>query len=165
MAIAQNDLHRSLANMTVGFHRKVEARAHAADHYKLTEREQQFQIEVSGVAAAIAVEIPMTLTFSVYFVGDSGMQRASSQGPPQLRVGWEFTRRPAGLVPYTHVTEWVYDDGLNYAGCKMVAGAHYAGVVDPTLDMSFKGVLHVSFQGRGYVWDGDDDSSPDTTTS
>lgn len=165
MGIAHNDLQRSLAKMTVHFHRAVEARAHQSDLYKLAEREQQYQIQVSGYGGLDPAEVEFTVPFEVYFIGDPGLQRASTSVAPQIRTGWEFTRRPIGLVTYAHVTEWLVDDALNYSGCKMIAGIHLAAALPDGTDATFKATLHVSFQGWGAVFDGDDDDSPDNGTS
>ena len=181
MAIAHNDLQRSLANMTVHFHRAVEQRKHQADRYKICEREQQFQIEISGKGEIAPVEKQMTIPFDVFFIGDAGNQRAGTLSPPQLRTGWEFSKRPTGLVVFAHVDSWTFDDALNYSGCLMTAGAHIVAplstatdptdptfnrpTIPPDTDTGFVGVLHVSFQGFGGVFDGEPGDSPDNLTS
>lgn len=157
--LAHSDLTRSISNMTIGLARAASMRRHAADAYALAEREQQFQYNISGKVGTVPVEKLLTIPFDVVFLGDAGMQRDSQLGQPQVRSGFEIASGPAGLIPYAHVNQWVLDDDLNYTGAKVTVGVHAPAIAvegaGAVTSRSYRGVLHMSFQGYGAPWDPD----------
>lgn len=157
--LAAADLHRSIASMTIGLHRAIDKKKHAADAYRLAEREHQFQYEISGKVGTYPIETIIPIPFDVIFLGDAGSHRDSQLGQPQVKTGFEILSGPAGLIPYAHVTSWKYDDDLNYAGANVTVGFHAPAIAldgaGAVSTRSYSAVFHVAFQSYGNPWDAD----------
>jgi hypothetical protein len=151
--LAANDLQRSISKMTLSLARDVDAHRHRADLYRLCERENQFQFRLFGEAGSLPAETLLGtpakpfIPFDVMFVAHPGNQRDSQVTTPQVRLGYEITQGPPGLISYAHVTQWQRDGNGNYIGAQVVAGVYAPALVN---DVSpFKVVLHIAFQGYG----------------
>lgn len=154
-------LHRALAQVTVDSHRQIRARDKQATHYELAEREQQFQLDISGsVGSNIPAETSKKILFDQIFVWDAGVRRDSQLGEPLVRFGFTLTNAPKGTVPYAYVSSWIQDDDLNYVGANVTIAVH-----NPTDAIGkYAGTLHCSFQGYGMPLDtqGSGDAGADT---
>lgn len=153
--LASTDLQRSITKMTLSLARAIDAKKHAADHYGLCEREIQYQYPLTGMTGSVPVETTITIPFDVHFVGDAGFARDSQLTAPQLRVGFERTLGPAGLICYAHVTQWLTDPDLAYIGAIVAVGVHQPAIASGGDGNAFNIVAHIAFQGYGAPWDPD----------
>ena len=157
MPLATNDIQRSIGKMVIYVNRAMQQREHAGDLYSLAQREEQFQIQVSGTVNATPAEQVVPMQFTLRFASDPG-GRDSSLEVPQVRIGWEFAVRPAGFVPYAHVQSWTYDDADMVSGCVLSVGVFAPAVLVGT--ETYRGVLHIAFHGWGAPVDTDTDIAP-----
>lgn len=154
--LAASDISRSLSRMTVNLHRQIETKRNADQHYRMRERDQQYQHAFSGKLGPHPVEATFKILFDILFVGDAAMARDSQFDTPQVRFGFEMTSAPDGTVPYAHVVEWIRDDSFNFTGCKVRVGVHNPRLGQGAVArLPYKGVIHCSFQGYGAPIDPD----------
>lgn len=108
----------------------------------LIEREEQFQIAISGVAEEFLDWQEIELKFGTLFTDATG-QRDSELERPQFTYGAEMTLGgPVGILAC--VTEWKTNERNEVIGCKLAIG-----VAASDQSQKFKGYLHASFQGFG----------------
>jgi hypothetical protein len=171
--LATNDLQRSISKMTLDLSKSIDHQRHRADHYRLCERENQFQYQLSGQVGTAPVETLIGtpkdpfIPFDIMFVANPGQQRDSQLAVPQVRIGHEIIQGPAGLIPYAYVADWQVNANGHFIGAKVIAGVHApaialqgAGAVSSTF---FKVTLHIAFQGYGTPIDTTDDYSQGST--
>lgn len=155
--LPRSEIHRSLATMTLDLHKMMRSRRNAAAVYQLAEREFQATVAFAGKLGTLPVEAKAKIHFSVTFLADTGLQRDSALDRPITRFGFEMTLVPPGAIPYAHVKSWKHDSDHNYTGAVVVIGMHcpamYVPGATPPDDLSFKGLLHIAFQGFGMVTD------------
>lgn len=158
---AASDLHRSVARITLDVHRQMKVREQATRNYRLCEREQQFQGDISGQLGPVPAESTVKILFEIMFLGDAGVARSSQLDEPLFRGGVKLTSAPAGTIPYAYVSDWILDPDFNFIGAYVIAGAHNPVVAatpaTTVIDSSFRGVLHCGFQGYGAPRDPDGD--------
>lgn len=130
---------RGLTLGTVTDLRKAEERAYEDG---LIEREEQFQIAISGVAEEFLDWDTVDIKFSTIFMDASG-QRDSELERPHFTYGGEIeTGTPVGLLAC--VLEWKTTARNETIGCKLAIG-----VAASDQSTRFKGFLHANFQGFG----------------
>ncbi|MEA2492978.1 MAG: hypothetical protein QOJ29_889 [Thermoleophilaceae bacterium] len=140
-------LHRSLAALTFGVARDVENKKRQARLDALGEREQQFQIDVSGWASGDPFFGEMDVKFGIGFVTDPRGQRDSDLIFPQVTFGTVYdrgNRSPIVLLP--SVVDWDIRDETLYVGCTLQVGVWAPRNRDPD---RFAAVLHMTIQGFG----------------
>lgn len=140
-------IHRSMKSMGFQLGERVHEKRHIADQYKLTEIQQQFQLEISGVAAAGAWT-DFTLNFQEVFYY-APTQRDNPNEDPQVWWGVVFDQGDAFCA--VHVNQWVLDDNANYVGAIVRVGVMRGPYIgsgaiegDP-----YQGTIHITFQGFG----------------
>lgn len=135
-------LERSLKGITLGTVtdlRKAEERAYRDG---LIEREEQFQIALSGVAEEFLDWDTVDVKFGTMFLDASG-QRDSELERPHFTYGAEIeTAVPVGILAC--VLEWDTTARNETIGCKLAIG-----VAASDRATKFKGFLHANFQGYG----------------
>lgn len=139
--VTQGRLQKSLGAMTFGVVRQMNEKREGLDKTRMMEREQEFQIPISGEASSVAVWDEVELTFRVEFLPATG-QRDSPYEFPTFTFGYELeTKDPVGILAY--VKEWRQDDRDTIYGAVVNVGA-FLGQNQP-----FRGRLHMLFSGYG----------------
>jgi hypothetical protein len=135
-------IEKALKGITIGAAkdlRKAEERAYADG---LIEREEQFQVAISGSAEEFLDWQIVELKFGTMFVDASG-QRDSELERPHFTYGAEIeTPTPVGILAC--VLEWLTTARNETIGCKLAIG-----VAASDRAVRFKGFLHANFQGFG----------------
>lgn len=138
----QQRLEKVLKGVTIGTVtdlRKAQERAYADG---LIEREEQFQVAVSGAAEEFLDWQEVEVKFGTMFVDASG-QRDSELERPHFTYGAEIeTPTPVGLMAC--VLEWKTTARNETIGCKLAIG-----VAASDRATKFRGFLHATFQGFG----------------
>lgn len=118
---------------------------------ELAEREQQFQLPISGHADEAAAFAVVELVFDTEFF-DAPEMRDSSLRYPQFWYGFfidptdQGEANPTGAVIGTAcVSEWVQDTRGAFTGAKVTVGACVPGGGG----WDYTGYVHLSFQGFG----------------
>lgn len=108
----------------------------------LIERDEQFQIAVSGVAEEFVTWEEVSLRFGNLFTDATG-QRDSDLERPHFTYGAEtIVGGPVGLLAC--VTEWTTNERNETIGCKLGIG-----VLATDRATKFRGFVHANFQGFG----------------
>lgn len=141
-------LERSLAALTIGMVKRVRDREASLAEGKLTERQVQFQIPMSGTAYQGVAWTKRHLHFDVTFHGATG-DRDVPYNAPQVYSGFVIdpSDEKAPVLPIipTVAVQWIKDDQEATTGCILHVGVH-----SPTPEpVEFEGYLHVTFQGWG----------------
>lgn len=135
-------LEQAMKGLTLGTVtdlRKAEERAYQDG---LIEREEQFQVAISGVAEEFLDWETVEIKFSTAFMDASG-QRDSELERPHFTYGAEIeTATPVGILAC--VLEWKTTARNETIGCKLAIG-----VAASDRSTRFKGFLHANFQGFG----------------
>lgn len=139
--VTQGRLQKSLGAMTFGVVRQMDEKKKGLDKTRMMEREQEFQVSISGEAAPDIVWSEVVLTFRVEFLPATG-QRDSPYEFPTFTSGYELeTDDPVAILAY--VKEWRMDDRDTIYGAVVNVGT-YLGA-----NTKFRGKLHMIFSGYG----------------
>jgi hypothetical protein len=142
--VTQGRLQKSLSSMTFGVVRSMDAKKADLAKTALAEREQEYQVTISGQAAGVGVWSAVELTFRLEFI-PAPAQRDSPYEFPTFTYGYELeTPEPVGILAY--VKEWKQDDRDVIYGCVVNVCCFQPGG-GGTED--FKGKLHMIFSGYG----------------
>lgn len=137
-----HQLDRVLKGVTVGTIQSLRRAEERAASDGLMEREEQFQIGISGVAEEFVDWETVEIKFGTTFVDASG-QRDSELERPHFTYGGEVeTPTPVGLLAC--ILEWKTTPRNETIGCKLAIG-----VAASDRATRFKGFLHANFQGYG----------------
>lgn len=135
-------LDRTMKSLTIGVVHDMEARKLQRELEGLTEREDQFVIEVAGEASEFPNWQEVEIGFGILFVNGTG-HRDSPLVRPFFTYGAYIEKGgPIGLLAC--VTRWNVNDRDETTGCTIGIGA-----VATDLGRSFRGELHAVFQGYG----------------
>lgn len=130
---------RGITLGTVTDLRKAEDRA---ERDGLIEREEQFQIAISGTAEEFLAWQQTDVKFGTVFIDATG-QRDSELTQPHFTYGAQIDSGvPVGIMAC--VLEWNTTARNETIGCKLAIG-----VAASDRTVKFKGSLHASFQGFG----------------
>lgn len=163
-----HSLARSVRKLAVGAVRDMNDRQAGAAIAGVSEREEQFQLAVSGVATDYPAWASTLLPFDTDFVMESA-QRDSSLLRPQVSFGYEISRlerldgplyvpvEDAAVVMAAVVRDWQIDGPNLISGVRIVISAHAPGD-----ELRFTGFVHVTVQGFGTPRE-DDDNDPGVT--
>lgn len=166
---ARTSIRTSVTRMTVDLQRQMHAKRTAADYYRMHEREQQFQYDVTGSIGFAPVEDTIKILFDTMFLYEYGNRRDSQLLEPFVKFGFSQVVGPAGTIPYAHVVDWKQDSDLNYIGATVVVGAHNPSIAltgaSSHESLTFKATLHASFQGYGVPLDPATPDDDGTNTS
>jgi hypothetical protein len=152
------ELARAMAKLTLGYQRAMDAHKHEPDLYRLCEREQQFQVALTGTTGTLPTETSFSIPFDVHFVPDAGFARDSALTDPTVRIGFVVTTAPAGMIPYAYVQSFTQDSDLFYTGAKILVGVAQPALMLANSDAQvgpFNITLHIAFQGYGAPYDPD----------
>lgn len=142
MPIDQGRLDRAMQGLTIGVAKSVNDAIKQKDLEQLQEVEEQFQIEIGGKAEEFPIWDTIDLKFDTRFIDATG-QRASPFDRPHMTSGGEIeTKKPVGI--FATVLGWNVNNKGETIGCKLAIG-----VAATDLSTTFKGRVHVSFQGWG----------------
>lgn len=158
--LVTSDIHRSIGRISLDLNRHMQRRQAEIRDSASAEFEVQFQIPfkaklggdlgLSGPPAP--VEKTRKLHFGVVFQAFPGGRRRSHLTKPHVRGGIELTKVPTGggIQAYWHVVRWNQDGRKNFTDAEVLIGVtralQFAAAV-----AEVEGVLHVAFQGYGYV--------------
>lgn len=135
-------VERMVSDLTLGLWKQMRHRERQSQVEGLSEREEQFQVEVSGRAEEFPSWDVADLWFETIFIDARG-QRDTQNLHPQFYFGPEVTRGgPVGLLAC--VTDWKMSDRNETIGCTLAIGA-----VATDEARKFSGLLHATFQGFG----------------
>lgn len=135
-------LERSFKAIRIGAVRDVQAIQKKAIEDGLIEREEQFQIAVSGVAQEFFAWQTVDIVFSTVFVDATG-QRDSPFDRPHISVGSElYTSTPVAVQGV--VMSWKTNDRNETLGAKVAIG-----ILSTDKATKFRGSVHLTFQGFG----------------
>jgi len=135
-------LEQSMKGITLGTVRDLKAAEDAAQKDGLIEREEQFQIGISGRAEEFLDWETVDIKFGTCFVDATG-DRDSELDRPIFVYGAEIeTPTPVGIMAC--VMEWRTTERNETIGCKLAIG-----VAASDRSVRFKGTVHASFQGYG----------------
>jgi hypothetical protein len=156
-ARAQHSLSRSIQRLAVDVVRDRERRVAGTGPMRMAEREEQFQIQVSGIATDMPGYVSAELEFETGFVIASG-DRNSELQRPQVMMGYELTevarinveagqvtQPPAlGVILCAVIRDWKFTESLVMTGASVAVTA-----IAPGDEVSFRGFVHVTFEGYG----------------
>ena len=160
-----HSLARSVRRLAVGVVRDMNDRQAGTAIAGVAEREEQFQLAVSGIATDYPAWASTLLPFDTEFVRDSA-QRDSSLLRPQVYFGYELTTlerldgpmwlpaTDAAVVMAGVVRDWQIVGPNLINGVRLVLSAHAPGD-----ELRFTGFVHVTVQGFGTPRE-DDDNEP-----
>lgn len=162
----QRSLARSIRRLAIGVVRDTDARKTGRTANGFAEREEQFQIAISGTATDYPLWTPVTVNFDTAFTVATG-RRDSMLQRPQLSTGFELTSvkrfndldayEPvsAGVMFSAIVREWGFDQG-SYT---LNAATVLIGAVAPGDELLFSGFVHLTFQAFGVPRDDQPDEA------
>lgn len=166
-AADQHALARSIRRLAIGVVRDVDSRRRGRDVAALAEREEQFQIAVSGIATDYPAWATVKLDFDTQFTSLATGNRMSMLQRPQVTTGFELTSverqnadtgvwepTDAGVVCVALVRDYSFDAANAINGATVQCCA-----IAPGDELMFTGFAHVSFQGLGAP--GDDQPDED----
>lgn len=142
-----NAIARSVDAMGFRLGAAMYRKRHATDAFRATEIQQQYQVEIGGVAGAGAfTESTIHFQETMYY---APLQRNITTEDPQVTWGVNLDKGDAFVS--VHVKRWLLDDNANYIGAVLRIGVMqgaYAGQ-GGVEGSAFKGTIHVTFQGYG----------------
>lgn len=163
-APAAHALQRSLGAM-FAIPERVAKKKKADEVDALMEREQQFQIVISGDAAPRiekALWTPYDLKFELEFPFEPYTQRDPDFDVPTFTTG-VWIKTPTPVAVFNNLTSWHFGaDGI-ITGAKMAVAAIALGVPKGAPAVPFAGELHVIFQGYAAPGEVQDGSAQDNT--
>lgn len=151
----QHALARSIRKLAIGVVRDVDARQAGKAANSFSEREEQYQIAISGTATDYPLWTTAVLPFETAFTIATG-NRESSLQRPQVAVGFELTAvqrqndalewEPvtAGVLVTAVVRDYAFDDAHAIKSATVLIGA-----TAPGDELRFSGFVHITFQGLG----------------
>lgn len=145
------DLHRSIAAMGFGLQVEIAHKAAETARQKLHEVDQQFRIDVSGLAGTIIAWSDAEIVFpeTLYY---APLQRDSNRlRDPHVYFG-SVLKSAAPVIITGIVASWITDRSGNFTGAKIKIGAYAPGT---TAQVQFQAQLHVTVQGYGAPVDTD----------
>jgi hypothetical protein len=162
----QHRLARSIRRLAIGVVRDVETRRTGRAANTVDEREEQFQIAISGTATDYpfwqAVELPLLTAFTIATGSrDSTLQR------PQASFGYELTAvqrindenvwEPVsdGVILSAAVRDYHFDAAHAIDRVTVLLAA-----IAPGDELQFTGFVHVTFQGFGAPRETQPDEAP-----
>lgn len=135
-------LERSFKTIRIGAVRDIEGMRKRAEADGLIEREEQVQVNVSGLAEEFIEWSETEIDFRTIFV-DATAQRDSPFDRPHMSVGAElYTPVPVAL--HAVVMSWKTNDRNETLGATVAIGASSTDQAT-----KFRGSLHLTFQGFG----------------
>jgi hypothetical protein len=135
-------IEKALHGITLGTVTNLQKAQEESAKDGLIERDEQFQIAISGVAEEFLDWQEVELKFGNLFTDATG-QRDSELERPHFTYGAEITvGSPVGIMAC--VTEWKTNERNEVLGCKLAIG-----VAASDQSVKFKGYLHANFQGFG----------------
>jgi hypothetical protein len=135
-------LERSFKAIRIGAVHDMQRIQKRAEEDGLIERDEQFQIAVSGLAEEFFKWSVADIKFTTVFVDATG-QRDSPFDRPHISVGSElYTPVPVALQAV--VLEWKINERNETLGAKVAIG-----VSSTDLPTKFRGSVHLTFQGYG----------------
>lgn len=164
-SVATHALQRSIAKLAVGVAQDITTKAERTALSSLGEREEQFQVRISGIASDYPLWTEVVLSFSQTFSMANG-QRMSELSRPQFRTGFEMENAVSslpvdateqnpdivGVQFFANIVRWTFDGAGN------IVGAHVAlAACAPGDSVVFTGYAHLCFQGWGALTDMPDD--------
>lgn len=165
-AADQHRLARSIRKLAIGTVRDLEVRRGQRTTGALDEREEQYQIAVSGTATDYPLWTPAELPLDTAFSIATGTRESSLQRP-QVSFGYELTAvqrqndelvwEPVtdGVILSAVVRDWHFD--VAYAIDKLTV---LIGAIAPGDELMFSGFVHVTLQGFGTPRDTQPDEAP-----
>lgn len=142
-AVREGRLGRSMGALAFGVVRDITAKQARLAPSKLDEREQQFQIDISGDADATIAWRQIDLKFRVLFVNATG-QRDSPYTLPTFTYGASISSGTPVMVTAC-VLKYAIEHDESVTGCRIAVGAASIGQGA----IGFRGKLHACFQGYG----------------
>ena len=148
-------LARSIRQLTIGVVRDVDRRRSGREANALAEREEQFQIAVSGTATDYPLWVTAELSLATAFSIATGARDSTLQRP-QVAVGFELTSvmrenddrewEPvtAGVLVSAVVRDYHFD-----AAHALDRAVVLIGATAPGDELRFTGFVHITFQGYG----------------
>lgn len=141
-SIEIGQVERMVHGLTLGLIKDIQFREKQTQVEGISEREEQFQIKVTGRGEEFPSWDEVTVWFETVFIDGRG-QRDSDFIHPQFYFGTEMVEGgPVGLLAC--ITEWKMSDKNETIGCKLGIGA-----VSTDVARKFSGLLHATFQGFG----------------
>lgn len=154
----QTSLRRSLTAVTLGVQQAVERRDRENEPIRLADRDQIFQVDVTGTVESDLsewTEIPLDFTYA--FMGDENV-RDNPYSRPQFTFGWEMlTAEPVILAAC--VTRWDETPEGEVVGALVKCAAHSPARSDA--GKPFRAVLHLTFTGYCGPIAVDEDEEPE----
>lgn len=147
-------LQRSLAAMTIGVVQGQQARERERSPQRLDERDQNFQVEVTGtVESDLSEWTEIPLDFAYVFMGDENV-RDSPYDKPNFTFGVEMlTEEP--VIIAACVMEWIETDEGDVTGVVLKAASYSPSPADE--GKPFRARLHLTFSGYCGPIDGPDE--------
>lgn len=162
---ARHSLQRSIRKLAIDVVRDRDRRTGGRQVNAADEREEQFQIQVSGLATDYPAWATFDLEFDTIFALGNG-RRDSGLVRPHVLMGYELVdvlrsnpdtghsdQVPEGVLLMAAVRKWHFTSSLTIDGATLSVCAHA-----PTDELSFRGFVHVTVQGFGSP----SDAQPDT---
>lgn len=159
----EHRLARSIHRLAIQTVREASQRSDRNREGVMAEREEQFQVKMSGIASDYPAWATAYLPFDTVFTIATGNRRSSLQRP-QIMVGFEVLRtaRRQGAYAFTaaegviltaFVREWHFDDAHAIDGATVTIGAHAPGD-----ELEFDAFAHITFQGFGTASESSDEA-------
>lgn len=137
-----NRIENALKGIVIGTVTNLKRAEQAAYDDGLQEREEQFQVAISGLAEEFFKWELVTIKFGTAFVDATG-NRDSELTQPHFTCGTKIdTPTPVGVLG--SVMEWITTERNETIGCVLAIG-----VCSTDQATKFKGALHCTFQGYG----------------
>lgn len=150
-------LQRSVHRLAVRLESARQQRLASNADSVLDEREEQVQFEVHGDASMTPGTVFVDVDFTQAFTASNG-RRMSQLLVPHVWFGFEQRAANAGGAPATVpvilagiVTAWTRQDGVNITGARLAVTAMAATPI------TFRAVVHATFQGYGMPRDPETD--------
>jgi hypothetical protein len=135
-------MEHALKGLTIGTVQSMNDAADRAAKDGLIERDEQWQIEITGTAEEFFNWSIAIVKFGTVFSNATG-QRDSELEQPHFTYGASIiTATPVGVL--ASVMEWTENERKETVGCKLAIG-----VAATDRHTKFRGFLHANFQGYG----------------
>lgn len=140
----QHSLQRSLTSMTLGVVQRVEKRDREQKPFMLEDRDQVFQVEVTGeVAPTLSEWNEIDCPFGYVFIGDED-NRDNPYRHPQFTFGWEMlTAEP--VIIAACVTQWEEEQEGETTGATVKCAVYSPS--PQAAGKQFRAIVHLTFSG------------------
>ncbi len=150
MTLREGAGRRASRHITISEPIAVEKRRRELAYDELTEREQQFQLPISGTADEFVGSGTLAIEFELDFF-DAPEQRDSSVAFPQFTFGAFLTGEEAEdvalIMVSASVSEWVMDEQRGaFTGAVVNVALCTPGI---STGVEYSGYIHLVFQGFG----------------